>query len=179
MKDKYFAGVDPGSKGALCILDFNGKIIHIESFFKDPENPNLKDLKSHFEALEGMNIHIVIEDVHALFGSSASSTWNFGKVCGAIEMAVVDRSLSYTKVAPKTWQKEMFQGIKLVTKPSTSKKTEVKDTKAMSYQAVSRIFPEQDFHKVSGKTGKRSTTVIDDNLCDAALMAEYCRRKNL
>lgn len=179
MKDKYYGAIDPGQRGAMCIIDSNGKITALEALFKDQEVLNFKDLSEMVEILEGMNVHFVVEGVHALFGSSASSTWNFGKVCGAIEMALTDRKIAYTKVAPKTWQKEMFQGIKLVTKPSTSKKTEVKDTKAMSYQAVSRIFPEQDFHKVSGKTGKRSTTVIDDNLCDAALMAEYCRRKNL
>lgn len=179
MEDKYYCGFDPGAKGAVCIIDNSSRIVYLQSFFKDPENINLKDLIPHMEVLSSMNLHVVIEDVHAIFGSSAASTWNFGKVCGALEMALVDWNIAHTKVAPKLWQKEMFQGIKLVTKLSTSKKTEVKDTKVMSYQAVSRIFPDQDFHKVSGKTGKTSKTVIDDNLCDAALMAEYCRRKNL
>lgn len=179
MEEKYYGGIDPGEKGAICILDYNGKIIYQESLFKDQDNLNFKELAVHFEMFERINVHFVLEDVHAIFGASAASTWNFGKVCGAIEMALTDRKLAYTKVAPKLWQKEMFQGIALITKVSSTKKTDVKNTKAMSYQAVSRIFPDINFHKISGKTGNRSKSVIDDNVCDATLMAEYARRKNL
>lgn len=178
MENKYYGSFDPGAKGAICIIDSDGKIVYLEPIFKNQASLNYKDLKEHMETIMGSNIHFVVEDVHAIFGSSASGTFNFGKVLGAIEMALVDRAIPYTKIPPKQWQKEMFQGIKTIVKPSSTKKTEVKDTKAMSYQAVSRIFPETDFHKISGKTGRRSSTVIDDNLCDAALMAEYCRRKN-
>lgn len=116
--------------------------------------------------------HVVIEDVHALFGSSAKATFNFGWSLGILEGIVTALSIPYTKVAPKEWQKELWRGVTTIYKPSKgeSKRKSV-DTKATSLLSAQRLFPLIDFRK-SDRAKKPH-----DGIVDAILLAEYCRRK--
>lgn len=118
-----------------------------------------------------MKIHCVIEDVHAKFGSSAKATFSFGYVCGATEAMLIAHDIPYTKVNPKKWQKEMWEGIPVQKKPSSSGKTMVNDTKLMSLMAAKRLFPEVDL-----RASNRSK-IPHDGKVDSLLLAEYCRRK--
>lgn len=134
-----------------------------------PTIGNQIDLSAIRQLLEQYNpsdIHVVVEDVHALFGASAKSTFNFGWSLGILEGILAGMGIPYTKVAPKQWQREMWQGIPIVYK---SGKTV--DTKATSLLAAKRLFPDVDFRK-SARAEKPH-----DGIVDAILMAEYCRRK--
>lgn len=165
---KLFGGVDPGKLGYLVIIDENKKIVVKERLFEETENDfSLYPLQGVFRNCIPTGTFLLVEDVHAIFGSSAKATFNFGFVVGALEMAFVLSDLPFSKVKPKAWQKEIWEGIR-----------ESDDTKLMSLEAARRLFPGVDFHKVSSKTGKVSPKVIDDNFVDALLIAEYCRRKN-
>ena len=62
-------------------------------------------------------------------------------------------------VAPKKWQKEMYEGIR----PDP-------DKKVMSVQAAKRLFPNHDIRRTT-KCKKP-----DDNLTDSLLICEYGRR---
>jgi hypothetical protein len=115
-------------------------------------------------------IHAAYEDIHSIFGASAKSTFAFGYVAGLIEMALVASSIPYTKVAPKTWQKQMWQGVPIQTNPSSTGKTQVNDTKSFSLVAAKRLFPNMDFRR------NDRCKVADDNKVDSVLIAEYCRR---
>ena len=52
----------------------------------------------------------MIEDVHAIFGTSAKSNFNFGYNTGLVTGVVQASGISLDKVAPKKWQK--FIGVK-------------------------------------------------------------------
>lgn len=172
---KYYIGIDPGAKGYVSIIDNNGKYIDSFPLFINPDNPEISELSKNLFTLTKYEdcCHVIIENVHALFGSSAKGTFNFGFTCGAIEGIISALGLPYTKVNPKIWQKEMFKGEKLLTKSSYTGKTQVTDTKKMSFNICHKIFPIVDLRR-SSRAKKE-----DDNKADSLLMAEYGRRKRL
>jgi hypothetical protein len=169
MRDKTYIGIDPGKTGFITAIRND----EIKSYPIPTVKGKFIDISElHFvigEITKGL-CHVALEDVHALFGSSAKGTFSFGFTCGLIEGIVVSHKIPYTKVQPKKWQKEMWEGIPLIKKPSTSGKTEVTDTKAMSLLAAKRLFPDYDLRATA-----RSSTPHDGKV-DSLLMAEYCRR---
>lgn len=171
---KYYIGIDPGALGFVSVINEQGKLIESYPLFKDPKNPEISNLNENLFKLTKyeQNCHVVIENVHAIFGSSAKGTFNFGYICGAIEGIISVLGLPYTKIQPKTWQKEMFKGEKILTRLSSTGKTQVTDTKKMSFNVCHRIFPVIDLRRT--QRAKKE----DDNKADSLLMAEYGRRKN-
>lgn len=171
---KYYIGIDPGVKGCISIVDETGKFI--ESFFllKNAKNVDAVEISNILLNLSKYedNCHVIIENIHAIFGSSAKGTFNFGFIAGLIEGVIATIGLPYTKVNPKIWQKEMFRGVNVITKPSTTGKTQVIDTKRMSFLASHRIFPTVDLRRTNKCKNE------DDNFSDSLLMAEYGRRMN-
>lgn len=162
-----YLGIDIGKTGFMSLLTDDFCVN-----YPIPTISNIVDIKEFDILLKTYpNIkHCVIEDLHAVFGSSAKSTFNFGFVCGVVESLLVSNEIPYTKVNPKTWQKEMWEGVPIQYKSSTTGKTKVIDTKATSLIAAKRIFPTNSFLK-SGRSKKP-----DHNLVDAMLLAEYCKR---
>ena len=172
IEDKAYVGVDPGINGFICIL-------HKDSNFSYPV-PKIKN-KVDYQELSKLfwdisfeyagKIHLVLEDVHAIFGAGAKSTFNFGHIQGFIEGCLVSYSIPYTKVQPKAWQKVMWEGIPLITKPSSTGKTKVKDTKAMSLMAAKRFHPLIDL-----RATERSNKPHDGKV-DSLLISSYCKYK--
>lgn len=165
---KYYAAIDPGKNGYISAFDGEG------NFYSSPIPLIGKIIDTHkFNELliELREAHFAIEDVHALYNSAASATFSFGFVCGIIEGLLIANNISFTRVQPKTWQKELWQGVPLQQKPSSTGKTMVTDTKAMSLIAAKRLFPNIDF-----RDNPRCKNPHDGKV-DATLMAEYCRRK--
>jgi len=97
-----------------------------------------------------------LENVHALPGASAGSSFSFGRTLGAKEAILVALKATFQKIAPKKWQSVVWEGIPNMKKPNGQN-----DTKAMSLLAAQRLFPNQKFLKSK------------DGLIDAALMAKY------
>ena len=167
--EKISIGIDPGKSGFITIIAVDGSI----EFNPIPlikKEIDIYALSSIFRAYQFSKVHIVVENVHAMFGSSAKGTFSFGFTCGIIEGVLSTLLIPYTKVAPKKWQKQMWEGIPLIKKPSTSGKTQVTDTKAMSLLAAKRLFPDVDL-----RATERST-IPHDGKIDSLLLAEYCRR---
>lgn len=166
-----YIGIDPGKEGCV-VVNYKGEIEAFPFPLIDKEY-NINGMAEIFSDLKVLSntvlfTHCVLEDVHAIFGSAAGSTFEFGYGVGLVEMGLATYKIPYTKVAPKKWQKEMFEGIPVIKKLSKSKKREVTDTKKMAELAVSRLFPK---YKLTAtvklkKEGER----------DALLMCEYCKR---
>jgi hypothetical protein len=172
-----YAAVDVGKNGAMVFIDGNNiTCCPIPLIGKTKPTIDLHELSNSFSQLKGEIKHVVIEDVHAIFGVAAAATFSFGFVAGVIEMACVAHGIPYSKVAPKKWQEEMFAGIPVQYKPPkpsskpNHKPKLMKDTKAMALMAAKRLFPNQKL-----TFGERAT-VPHDGLIDALLMAEYSRR---
>ena len=161
-------GIDPGRNGFICVM--KDDTIYYESIHLVGDKVDLHELYSVFArvATQGdKDLHCILEDVHAVFGSSAKSTFNFGWIVGVIETFLVCFYIPYTKVTPKVWQSEMWQGIPKITKQGKNSA----DTKAMSLLAAKRLFPNEDLRATE------RCTKPHDGLVDSLLLAEYCRRK--
>ena len=175
MEDKLYIGIDVGSKGFIS-MQKNGVWEHYS--IEDNDLYQLSEIMRHARE-NNPNIACVIEDVHALFGSSAKSTFAFGFNKGYLIGLLAANQIPYTLVQPKQWQTEMWGNSDMVVtyKKVTIKGKEVSkkevNTKKTSINCAKRLFPTMDFRK-----SERAKN-IDDNKVDSILMAEYARRKNL
>lgn len=175
MESKLYIGIDVGSKGFIS-MQKDGKW----QFFSIEDNDlyQLSQIMMNARA-DNLNIACVIEDVHAVFGSSAKATFAFGFNKGYLIGLLAANHIPYTLVQPKDWQKEMWSNSDMVVtykevtvKGKKVSKKEV-NTKQTSINCAKRLFPTMDFRK-----SERSKK-IDDNKVDSILMCEYARRKNL
>lgn len=175
MNDKCYIGIDPGSRGFISV-QYNG-----EFRFYSIEDNDLYQLSEIMANIRNTysNIVCVMEQIHAIFGSSAKATFSFGEIYGQLQALLIANKIPYVLIQPKTWQKEMWQNSdivvnykKVVLKGKETIRKEV-DTKNTSINAAKRLFPHIDFRK-SERCKK-----LDDNKVDATLMSEYARRKNL
>ena len=94
-------------------------------------------------------------------------TYSFA-VCEALCVA---HGLRYHEVTAQKWQKEFWS------KPKMPKGTKF-DTKAAALAECKKLWPGNEWRQVSDKTGKLLKNA-HDGICDAALLAEYGRRKNI
>ena len=174
---KTYIGIDPGGKGFVSAMFPDGTF----EFYSIDENDDLdlnrvlRDIKSRSH-----QVTAVLEDVHAIFGSSAKSTFAFGEIKGILKGLLIANEIPYTMVQPKTWQSEIWNNQDMIVSYKAIKKSDgtvqkrkVVDTKSTSINAARRLFPNIDLRK---NDRCRKT---DDNKVDSLLMAEYARRKNL
>lgn len=169
---KYSIGIDPGKEGCIVIIhpDLTREIIKIPKIAKMVDDLELSKIIARIASYESKMV--VLEDVHAIYGSAAGSTFTFGDCNGFIRGCLVTNKVPFAKVPPKLWQKDMLEGVPEIIKPmKPGQVKKVRDIKAMAEIAAKRLFPEQDLRR----TPKCSKN--DDNIIDALLMAEYCRRK--
>lgn len=171
---KSWIGLDPGRKGFLAVMSEDGF-----SFFSIENHSDL-EIADFLGQYKEKDCHVVIEDVHAVFGSSAGATFEFGRINGFLLGLLVAHKIPYTLVQPKEWQGEIWTNADMVVnyKKITQKNgkeinRKETDTKATSINAAQRLFPSIDFRK------NERCRKIDDNKVDSLLMAEYARRKNL
>lgn len=179
--DKIIIGIDPGKTGAIVAIQ-PGTPQKIQKWVIPTVGTEL-DIREMVEILfsyVSTTAHIYVEDVHAIFGSAAGATFTFGFVCGVIQGIVAASGLSYTLVQPKVWQKEIYQGIPEIRKPSVKIKKGkrigqmmkgAKDTKKMSLLAAKRLFPDVDLKRTPRCDNPH------DGIVDALLIAEYGLRR--
>jgi len=175
MKNRVYLGIDVGSKGFITLNTGNElKFYSIEDNDKYQLSNILRDIKEEYP-----NVVCAIEEIHAIFGSSAKATFAFGEINGLLKGLLIANKIPYHLVPPKTWQKEMWDNKDLVItyktitkKDKTITKKDV-NTKQTSFNAAKRIFPNVDLRKTE------RCKKPDDNKCDSLLISEYARRKNL
>lgn len=174
MSNKIFIGCDPGKSGHMVVLD--GQTVTKKAYKMIGKEYDLQGMLHLFSEFQGLNAHVVIEDVHAIPGSAAKATWEFSRGKTILEMCCVALKIPMTLVAPKTWQKEIWEGVP-IQKKSTGERTksgEMKEkvlTKETTLLAISRLFPNVDLRK-----SERSKNP-DDGIFDSLALAEYGRRK--
>lgn len=174
--------IDPGKHGGICFFSD----VLTPQLFSIPKVADEIDIRALVHILEHPLLFtqdtelltdtlVIIENVHALFGSSATATFSFGHVCGMLEGIINTIGYRYVKVSPKDWQKEMFQGIDPIFKPKKSEKGRGSlETKKMAELACKRLFPNVDVYLTDNGTKSKK---VHDGLVDALLLAEYGRRK--
>ncbi len=146
------AGIDPGTNGAIAILDS-----------KNPDSVALLDLKK----ITINNIHnwlhsqlrfrgseIWVEDIHSMYGMSAKSNFGFGRNLGTIlTITELLKGTPPKMVTPKVWQKCI--GV-------TAKGKAIKKQVAKIAQ---NLYPTAELH------GKRGGLL--DGRSDALMIAHY------
>jgi len=159
MKRVVFIGIDPGLQGAIGIIH-DGQV---EAFSMPTHRSGRRKVldESKITALllrarARGDVIAGIEESHAIRGQGITSTFSTGHGFGFMKGALAGLGIPYQIVNAKTWQRYFFQNIR------------GQDTKTLSYQTASRLFPEIEL------TGPRGG--IRDGKCDALLICEYVRR---
>lgn len=175
MEQRVYLGIDVGSKGFVTLN--TGTELRFYSIADNDAyqlSNILHDIKAEFQ-----NVVCAMEEIHAIFGSSAKATFAFGEINGLLKGLLIANKIPYHLIAPKKWQseiwdnKDMVVSYKTVTiKGKQVSKKEV-NTKQTSFNAAKRIFPAVDLRKTERCKN------LDDNKCDSLLISEYARRKNL
>ena len=176
MVGKCYIGIDPGQKGFISV-QFNGAWEHFS--IEDNDSHQLAKILRQIKE-KHPNLTCVMESVHAIFGSSAKSTFNFGQINGLLLGLLIANEIPYSLVPPKTWQAEMWidQDKEITYKKEKHKngkevvKKEI-NTKPTSINCCKRLFPSFDLRRTT------KCTNIDDNKVDSILICEYARRMNL
>jgi len=176
-----YVGIDTGKNGAIVALNKKKKLIYKYTIPKIKNVVDLRKLNGYFKEFSKHNSFISIENVHAIFGTSAKSTFSFGQIFGMLEGITIAHNFRYSLINPKDWQKEMFKGIREIRKPSTTNKNGkiIKggmDNKAMAEIAYKRLFPGIDLY-ITEKGNKSKN--VHDGLVDALLISEWSRRLGL
>lgn len=170
---KEYIGIDPGKRGYIAVLSGGGV-----EFFGIGSHTEL-EVSEYLGRYSGHCCHAVLEDVHAVYGSSAGATFEFGRIKGMLEGMLVAHKIPYTLVQPKEWQGKVWTNAdreychKAAKGGAGAGVRRVTDTKATSARAARRLFPAVDFRR------SERCSRVDDNMVDSLLMAEYARRCNL
>ena len=158
---KYWAGIDPGKTGGICVLDEKDS----SCYFPWPKDDNYADMAEILmllnKPLQSAPIlnppqFVMLERVHAMPKQGVSSCFTFGSNFGAWKMALAMLQWSHYLPTPQEWQKGV--GIK---------KSDGKDTKERAYNVARRLFP----HAIlKGPRGG-----IISGYADSLLLAHYAR----
>ena len=171
--NKSILSIDPGSKGFLCLRepDDTFKWWAIEKLDMLELSKTMLDIKDTHN-----NIICCIEDVHAVFGSSAKTTFSFGFNVGYLYGILATCRMPYVPVQPKIWQKCVWINsdyeYKFTIDKNGKTRKEVK-TKETSMNCAKRLFPDLDFRMTP------KCTTLHDGKVDSTLIGEYARRNNL
>ena len=162
-----FIGVDPGLSGALVAVNSEGGvegqlIMPRLGGSKGPLDTRtilawIVEMKAGRPSLFG-----AIERVSTRPGQSAVSTLTTGVNWGRIDALFVALGVRYETPTPQQWKRSL--GL-----PKRSGKERAQG-KLDAVEAVTRLFPEMNL-----MPGRRTTP--HDGLADAALIAEYARRR--
>lgn len=171
---KAWIGIDPGINGGIFVINEASQT----KAWKMPTHGDDIDAKAICDIFKGVSraheVSVIIEQVHSIFGSSAKSNFTFGFVCGVVEAIVISQGLKFTKVQPKAWQAEIWITSEIEYKPLEAGKVKKSvNTKLTSQKAAKRLFPKLDFR------GSLKCKKDHDGIIDAALIAEFGRRKNI
>ena len=149
-KPLAYVGIDPGAKGAFCLLVPETKEVTFMDTIDKPADilSWLKDIDMKFTL-----VVIMIEDVKSLFGMSAKSNFNFGYNVGVVNTIASAAEVSVDLVMPKKWQKHV--GVR----------AKGKDIKKDVASICDRLYPHVS---VRGPKGG-----LQDGKSDALMIAHY------
>ena len=100
-------GIDPGVNGAIAFLSDNDEV----RLYDMPVLERNKTKRVNcYEVMSILNSHdtshCYIEQVNA-FGMGATSAYNFGWTCGALEACVSASQIPMTYITPQKWKKAL------------------------------------------------------------------------
>lgn len=164
---KYYLGIDPGKQGAFTVLNDNSEIIELIPMPLIGKEYNKQEIKNIITSRDFQKV--ALENPSVIFGAAKSSVASLMHCVGLIEGILIGTQTPHILVQPKEWQKECWKHVKIQKKPDGK----TNDTKATSILAAINLWQKVDF-KITNKGGK--STLYNEGMIDAALIAEYTRR---
>jgi len=166
---KYIVGVDTGLHGAIAKLDMDMNFVSAIEIPTMLEVRGTKKTKKrsydipriveYFNSLDVDDHFFIIEQTNPMsshIGGHPATNYFLGGGFFLMVGAIAMRGFKYDLVRPKAWQKTFF-------KPASGQ------TKTLSYQTASRLFPKATLVTPRGR--------VLDGHADALLIAEFGRRK--
>ena len=103
--ETLYVGIDPGAKGAVAVLNEQGKCVE---WFDMPNTDEkyLNKIKEWLNKKIDKDIHVMIENVHALPMESTVAGFTFGKNVGKAELLAlaISNGDKVHKVQPRGWK---------------------------------------------------------------------------
>ena len=152
---KYYIGIDPGSKGAMAIIDSEGNVADIIDI--DNNVDTYSGLIIQYIDHLDKDFYIAVEDVCGRPGQSCVANTTFMKLAGYAELLGYILSTEYLKVKPQVWKKYFGLISKGLTKTQR---------KHLSIELAKELFPSVALQLTASKDGR----------AEALLIAEYMRR---
>lgn len=151
-----YIGIDPGKKGGLVFLD--GSEVHYQ-----PMPTTERDLWTLIGYIEA-DAKAVVEHVTTSpqMGVVSAGTFMYGY--GQLRMALTAAGIPYEPTRPQVWQKY------LQIPPKNKKKENDRQFKERLRAKAQQLFPKLPIWTEPKSVGKQLA------ICDALLIAEYCRR---
>jgi len=147
-KNIRIIGVDPGNKGALALIDENGKVILYDMPTYTTEGAGktkIGNIKKHTvldepelrDILNDDIDHVFIEKAQSMPGQGAAGTFNYAVSYGVIRGICVGLQIPYTLVHPATWKRKMMK--------------DMDKSKHASIVRANQLFPKADIGKKDGR----------------------------
>ena len=161
--ENVFIGSEPGKQGGLVYIQ-GGEICYTQMPSTEREIWNWFDEIPEPEGPLKERI-AVIEKVHAMPGQGVTSMFTFGQGYGFLRACLIASGIRFQEVTPRTWQKEV--GV-----PAKPKELTKPEHKLRLLAIAQQLFPRMPLWKEKKAKGRQLA------VCDALLIAEYCRREN-
>lgn len=158
--------IDPGLDGGLALMK-DGIVIKTMAMPNKIRNGNnVVDGYKLGNFIEQNHIdRVIIEDVHAIYGSGSKSTFTFGRGIGAGEAVFDAFGFELEFITPRMWQVHAWRDI-----PKLKKKDGSNDTKAKSLMALRKYFPNIKNELLLRNSNCR---VPHDGIVDAILIGKF------
>ncbi len=157
---KSYIGVDPGAKGSFCCIVPDDNLVGFMPTCGKPMDINawLEKIKSR------TTIQIImIEDVHAIFGTSAGSNFTFGYNAGGVNWICECLGCGVDRVKPRKWQSHAGLTVPKAYKGSARKRY----IKKAIGEIAERLYPQAEIRGPKGG--------LLDGKSDSLLIAHYAR----
>ncbi len=151
-----FIGIDPGAKGAICLLQPgcpNPIITFQDAPQKGQEIPDVYDFLAKAWPLDG----VAIEQVRSLPNMSAKSNFSFGYNLSIMETLLFATVTPFVRILPKMWQSGC--GIEFPKQCPSKKRKEITAKRCLE------LYPSADIYGSRGG--------LKDGRADALMIAHY------
>jgi len=161
MRD-YYIGIDNGVNGGIVILDKNQKIISKHTMPVLGKTKKEYDINSIRYILERYNANsfAILEKAQPQFRDGKKQAFKTGFGYGVMQSLLIALGIPHQIIAPKTWQKFVFEGLAS------------DDTKTASIMFCKRKWPTEDW------TPTERSQKCHDGMTDAGCMAYYGAQLN-
>lgn len=157
---KLFIGLDPGKSGGIGFIWSGGG--HPNAVSMPATERDIWDIlrcaRNDGNGGQIQSVHCIIERLWGYVGgrNSAPAMFGMGANYGSLRMALIAAGIPFDEVIPRTWQAAMGVAPRKKTESDTQFKNRLKAKAQQLFPAV------------------KVTLAV----CDALLIAEYCRRIN-